>query len=414
MIEDPITREQVASRIHATCKGNLVWYFEFAYASPTWSKNYDLDGAPSKKEPDFSATSHVVQGSFQFLKLCLYHETWDDRWEFVLHLLHLKLEQWLDYLENTRHMGHLWVEGESSENFRPFDTSGEHGDYGSKWYPFYLLADASVTWQALFRLERLVDSIEDQVKRSTSFLQEDSLTKFRDIKDWLSSHRDTLSLQGIRSSIFEIFKHPRNSENTRPVHEGKFPVGLQPLMSNTDQDEPITVQALDKFPISALQSTDVDTPTLTGCAHGQTKQSMLLGRGIIIEEEALNIQDNDFPALDAAIDGLFDMFRDQARAAWLETIRLQQDRNIHSFEQPREVAMTLWAFNYGYVLARASGASLDSTGKARLTGALYDSGFFAGEFVTEAQKPVHIWSRDTFETMLILLESILQKEPEKL
>lgn len=373
----------------------------------TWSCWYSIDGAQVDYDPN-PLLSRATQGSVQFLKLCLYHNLWKENWEFILDFLHSNLKQWLEYLDSTKHMNNLWVEDQDTENLRPSDTSLADEDYISKDFPYYDLSDAAVVWLALSQLDKLITSIENQ--STLAQVQADRIREVREVRQWFKSHQNTLSPEQIRASMFKTFTIPKDDVILDSMSHSKVFAS-----SLTDGPQNTTGGIFDSSLTPNEHRVRSEGSLQARSTARNAKQIMVFQRKI--NGYVSDIQSTDFPIIESANTGIFEGLQGHAHNAWKETLKLQRDRDILTFEDPRHLALILLAskLRLKYNLAKMSTLSvsgryrrLEDVLSERLAIALYDSGFYAPTMVDDApQDPVN-WTSDSFETMSLLMSSLLE------
>ena len=200
-----------AKRIQETCEAHLVWVFKIAPTLNTWYAQYTVGGASGNSSVEHSSeenpVSNVVEGAFHFLKLCLYHEVWKEKWELVLGLLYAALEKWLSYLVSTQHMGNLWVENETIEILKPqHDSLSRDRATINQACPQYYLADFSVLWLALMQVEHLIASLEHTIKSQNRSQEDTARLNIQKVRETFNSRRPTLSPENIQAKIINTFK----------------------------------------------------------------------------------------------------------------------------------------------------------------------------------------------------------------
>ena len=390
------------SRIRAICKGHLVWIFQIADSSPTWSTHYSVDGAQVNFSP-CPLLSRATQGGFQFLKLCLYLNVWMEDWEFILDFLHSNLKQWLEYLDSTKHMNNLWVEDQDTEDLKPYDTSSVDGGYISKDFPQYHLSDAAVVWLALSQLDIVITSIENQSTPAQA-------DRIREVRQWFESHHGTLNPEHIRSSMFKTFTIPKDDVILESISLNKVSVS-----SPTDGPQNTIAGISESSLTPNEQRVRFEGPLQTRSVGKSVKQVMVFRRRIY--GYVLNIQSSEFFIIEAANKGIFEGSHDRAHNAWKETLKFQRDQDILAYEEPRHVALTLLAskLRLSYSLAglstlpvSGSYRKLEDAWSERLATALHDSGFYAPTMLDDAPQDLFYWSSATFETMSLLMGSLLE------
>ena len=330
---------------------------------------------------------------------------WKENWEFVLDFLHSKLKQWLEYLDSTKHMNNLWVEGQDIEDFKPHDTSSADGGYTSKKFPAYDLSDPAVVWLALSQLDKLITSIEKQPTIARA-----QADRVREVRQWFESHQAALSPEHIRSSIFKTFTIPKDDVILESISHSKAFVS-----SLTDGPQNTTTEIFESSLTPTEQRVRFEGPLQTRPTGRNAKQIMVFKRKI--NGNIPYIQSTDFAIIEAANTGIFEGSHDHASDAWKETLKLQRNRDLLTYEDPRLVALTLLAskLRLKYSLAGLSKLSvsgrhrtLKDVSSERLATALYDSGFYAPTTANDAPEGRFYWSSTTFETMSLLMGSLLE------
>ena len=372
--------------------------FQIADSTPTWSSPYAVDGTTFDSGAQNSRTSWALQGSFHFLKLCLYYAGWREDWTFVLELLHSKLDQWLNYLESSKHMNNLWVEKEHIEAFRPHDTSARDGESISREYPHYYLGDAMELWLALLQIERLIQSLEEQAKGSTQPPMDNERTMVKEVRESFNAHQDTLSSRKIRSNILETF--------TVPVNEARSSVQVtsEPIIAAPGGFSHPSIGGIIETPAIFRQSVKVGSSIQVGSENTRAKQAILLRRSI--KEHDYNISCTDLAVIEAALLGFFHGPEDYVDVAWRKTMKMQKERDVLAFLDPRGVSLTLFAAKYKHFIGRSYAGKLEEVLFGMLNTALYDSGLFTQTIVDSAPGPINSWSIGTYETMSLLLAAL--------
>ncbi|KAG7006887.1 hypothetical protein G7Y79_00012g032230 [Physcia stellaris] len=302
-------------------------------------------------------------------------------------------------------MNNLWVEGQDTENLKPYDTSSADGGYISKDFPHYHLSDAAVVWLALSQLDKLITSIENQ--STTAQAQAD---RVREVRQWFESHQATLSPEHIRSSIFKTFTIPKDDVIRESVSHSKAYVS-----SLTDGPQNTTAGIFESSLTPNEERIRFEGPLQSRSTGRNPKQIMVFERKI--NEYVPDIQSSDFHIIEAVNMGIFEGSHDHALDAWKETLKLQRDRDILTYEDPRQIALTLLAskLRLKYSLAGVPTLSvpgrysrLEDVSSEKLITALYDSGFYAQTMVDDAPLDLSYWSSSTFETMSLLMGSLLE------
>ena len=394
-----------ANRIRATCEAHLVWVFEIADSNETWGSIHSIGGAKADQADQTSTSSRAIQGAFEFLKMYLYLSTWKEEWKFVLELLHLKIDQWLSYLKSTQHMSNLWVEKEDVETFRPHNTTSRDGDDITKAYPRYELSDFALLWLALLQIEKMIELIEDELHAKSQKRSDSTDSMIKEVRQCFASYQDVLSLEKVRANVIKTFKISSQTAS------GQFAIGEKSSVSTVANylNDPQS-----RFPHHYSGPTESKTQYKStfqaGTASEQHQQFITVRR--TIHQDFLDVQAADFATIEASVLGIFKGSEDQAEAeaetAWRETLILQS-QDITSFEDPRRLALTMFASHFKPSLTRSVGRKDEAVLRTRLATALYDSGIFASSVVRDTPRPIRDWSAVTFETASLLLAGLFKE-----
>ncbi|KAL8823915.1 MAG: hypothetical protein Q9191_005448 [Dirinaria sp. TL-2023a] len=377
--KDEDKRHQIQDRIHSVCESHLNWVFrigDILDSTKTWSPYYTVGVRETEGElkasPVKSSMACSAEGAFQFLKLCLYLSTWEEEWQFVLELLDSTLDGWLSYLKRNKHMGNLWVEDEDVGSFSPYDSISEDVSYVHRTYPHYRLSDAILVWLALLYIEKMIGFIEGKFDAEALQNVESIEWKVKNVRDSFETYQDTLSLQKVRSSIIETFRIPKDG-----------------LFSST----------------SALPgSQGPEAQSLIGDQTAKKPDQQIIAFQRTVNLSILEIEPTDFPTIEASTLGFFEGSHDHVEFAWNESLRVQRERNISKFEDPRQIALTMFAARCNCGLASSAG-TIEQRSIDMLQRALYDSGSFAQTLVEDAMEPISYLKAFTYETMSLLAGS---------
>ena len=358
---------------------------------------------PSEEKP----VSNVVEGAFNFLKLCFYYETWKEEWEIVLEFLHPALETWLSYLVNTQHMANLWVESEAFETWKPqHDSLSRDGDTINQAYPQYLLSDSSVLWLALIQLEYLIASIEHTIKSQNREQVDPARLQIEKVRESFHSRRPTLSPENIRSKIINTFKVSKRDL------AGEFPAtdtmkSSSKVIPAGESIASATTGALDDSPISGDQRNKLEVSLQDEAIIGRDQSLILFQR--TVKEYIYEVQPSDITTLEAFAFGMFDNPQDQD--AWHATIKLQEEKNITFPWDTRLIALALLGLKIGHDLVKINEDKIEDVKikevlQKRLSAASYNSGYFAQTMVLDHQEQTQNWSGVTYELVSILMGSL--------
>lgn len=326
------------------------------------------------------STSQAVEGAYNFSKLWLYLRTWDTEWEFILDLLHFRLNNWFVYLARSRHMDHLWVETHGYEALRPFDTiSPGFADTIYDLFPEYHLSDFTMLWLAFRQIEHLIDSLGRNAYLIAKGEDDPIKHKFNEVRQAFDDCQTTLGSRTIWTNILKTFIVSLPDEPATQASAG-------------EQTITIILQASDLNAARTIVPVDV-SPTVNDLDSFRNLRLRKAARQILAYRRAISeygfvIQPTDIATIEAATAGFFEDSDKQVFGAWQENLKLQQNQFISSFEEPVQVALTLFAAKVGYTLGNAQIADIEKECLARLAIALYDSGAFAQTTVGNAPEPM--------------------------
>ena len=384
MPKDDEAKHQIQDRIHSVCKDHLDWVFHIGHtvdSAGTWSPYYAISVSDNAEElkasSGNSSLAHSVEGAFQFLKAFLYLSMWNEEWQFVLELLNLELDNWLSYLASNKHMASLWVEDEDVVSFNPYDSTSEDVSYILRTYPHYHLSDAALVCLALLYIEKMIQFIEDRFH--TQILQDAEFTerKVKYVRNSFAVHQGSLSLQNIQSSILKTFKVPKD----------RLPSGVPALAGS--------------------QSTEARSFERSETLKKRDEQIIVFQR--VVNQCVLEIEPTDFATIEASILGIFEGPQGHVDAAWRETLKLQKEKDISTIQDPRQIALTMFASKLNCVLASSDAGKIEQVSKNMLQNALYDSGSFAQTIVEDALEPISYRKATTYETVSLLVGSLFKE-----
>ena len=389
--------------------------FEVAPTRDTWYTQYSVGGAletsPVEPPSEEDSLSYVVEGAFHFLKLCLYHETWKEQWEFVLGLLHTASEKWLSYLVSTQHMANLWVENESIESLKPqHDSLSRDGDAINQAWPQYFLSDFSLLWLALIQLENLIVSIEHTIKNQNRTREDTARLKIEKVRATFNSRRPILSPEIIQSKIINTFKVSKRD------YVGEF--SATDATTNSKMASPVgesTANTItgpfDSPRMSGDQRNKIEISLRDGAINRSDQQIIVFHR--TINEYIFEVQPTDIITLEAYAFGMLESPQDQD--AWHATIKVQEEKSNTTSSDTRLIALALLGLNIGHDIVRISGdKARDVKSKEvflqnSLSAASYDSGHFPLTTVLDQPEQTQSWSGVSYEPLSILMASLYEE-----
>ncbi|KAL8808168.1 MAG: hypothetical protein Q9182_000232 [Xanthomendoza sp. 2 TL-2023] len=400
------SRQETSHRIKATCQGHLVWAFKIAEYRDTWGTFYSVRGDMLDQiaAAEGLSVSYAAEGAYHFSKLWLYLNTWKAEWEFILELLHSRLNSWLNYLIANIHMSNLWVERNDNEALRPYDTiSPDFTSYQSV-FPQYHLSDFTMLWLTFKQIEHLIDLLESESGMQMRQAEDAARHRIKEVRQTFDGYRKTLGSQTIRNNILKTFIVPKPGDSE--------------TQSSTDEKANKVIEASGlndirtTMPLSTSdKSLNLETSPTDGRIILQTSKSRTPARQVFAFQRTINeytfaIQWSDIATIEAAIAGFFEDPDEQVGIAWQENLKLQMDHNILGLESPPQIALTLFAATFGYMLANCSNSEIEKACLDRLAIALYDSGAFAQTIVGNAPETMRSWSGLTYETLSLVVGAL--------
>ncbi|KAL9015987.1 MAG: hypothetical protein Q9185_006647 [Variospora sp. 1 TL-2023] len=401
--ENP-SRLGISGRIERICRGHLVWVFEMAKFTHTWASFSPVGGETTSPatRADGPVETSMLQGAFNFAKLWLYLRTWSHEWEFALKQLHSKLDGWLLYLRNSQHMGNLWVERHKSVELQPYDTIALDNIRISKMIPEYRLSDFAMLWLVIKALKRMIDLIETKGEMSGRLEEDPVKYQFNQVRRTLEDYQDRLGHDVIRSNILKTFipksdlsseyrpgrkavKDPKaNTLNTTlPLGQPGASKGAPPL------EDPVTETA------NTLLDAQVGEPN---------RQALILIR--TVDEVVYTVQPGDLTVLEATSAGFFTGLDGQIWTAWQETVSLPLVQFVRGLQDPRQIALTLFAAKCGYISIGSPEEAVEHVCCDRISIALDDAGQIADSIAEN--NPVN-WAGPNYEPMSVLLGGLFEE-----
>ena len=405
-----------SARIQKACRGYLSWAFQIVQFTDTWAYAYAIDGTPQDETKIYDygmhSPSRSIDGATELLKLCLYLSTWQDEWEFVLELLHSKLSGWLQYLTDTQHLSHLWIESYDFVKSKPRDTGVRDAEYIDHKYPTYDLADFELLWLALIQTENLIKDIEEshdlakqQLKKSLAPVIKKYLDyMINDVRRSWDTFQEKISIQTIQNNIHKTFKTSVRDLTTRTITEMKSPVeSLKPSSDGFKTSSPVRAE---KRMVRLSEQNAYRKDQAVGPLAEDTSHAVIaFDRSIT--EYGLELPISTIP-IEAAMKGFFKGQDDRIETAWQNTLKMQSSRQTGSIRKPLETAFVLWAAKAGLKLIN------DPTGvdheklQQTLRTSIYQSGLFADVREVEEDKSMsrydlRDWSVETYKVTSFLL-----------
>ncbi|KAI4101001.1 MAG: hypothetical protein LQ339_005322 [Xanthoria mediterranea] len=262
-------------------------------------------------------------------------------------------------------MDHLWVETHGYEALRPFDTiSPGFADTIYDLFPEYHLSDFTMLWLAFRQIEHLIDSLGRNAYLIAKGEDDPIKHKFNEVRQAFDDCQTTLGSRTIWTNILKTFIVSLPDEPATQASAG-------------EQTITIILQASDLNAARTIVPVDV-SPTVNDLDSFRNLRLRKAARQILAYRRAISeygfvIQPTDIATIEAATAGFFEDSDKQVFGAWQENLKLQQNQFISSFEEPVQVALTLFAAKVGYTLGNAQIADIEKECLARLAIALYDS-----------------------------------------
>ncbi len=88
---------------------------------------------------------------------------------------------------------------------------------------------------------------------------------------------------------------------------------------------------------------------------------------------------------------------------------MQLDSHIAAYDEPRLIALTLYAAKLGYTLSNTAAGQIEQVCLDRLAIALYDSGSFAQRILVDSPEPTRSWSAETYQTLSVLIGGLFEE-----
>ncbi|KAL8941806.1 MAG: hypothetical protein Q9216_002044 [Gyalolechia sp. 2 TL-2023] len=402
---------ETSERIRHACRSHLVWIFKIAELPlhDTWAVSYPVGGSWMGSEilSDERTQSRALQGAFHFSKLWLYLNTWSQDWEFTVELLHGRLEGWLSYLRATQHMGNLWVEQSGYENLKPYDTISADQYMYDQQNPEYHLSDFTMLWLAVKRLEKLIDMIEESCRLNRMPEDDPVKLKVNKVRELFDSHQNILGIDRIRFNILKTFTDLQSGDLT--FHTNTH----QKTVNSTKENDAIEAQSPIRVDNSE-RSTYAEDSVAEGMIAFRDVYTSKPARQVIafsrsVSEFCYQVQYSDIATVEAASAGFFDESKDHTRSAWQEALKMQLDNHIADYDDPRLIALTLYAAKLKYSLSSTPAEKIHQVCRDRLAVALYDSGSFAQTVLANSPEPTRFWNADTYQTLSVLIGGLFEE-----
>ena len=382
--------------------------FKIAHYTETWNDWHGVEDTTRGNKAEASSqersTSRSIQGAYQILKLNLYSSTWEERWEFVLELLDLKLADWLSYLADTRHMDNLWIERQSLETLKSYDSSSGEGGFIERMYPEYHLSDSTLLWLAVQQLENLIRSIEDRSYLRDWRQSNTTNVKAREARRCLDFYQDKLNSRKLQSNIIKTFLVSRRESSTWSMAMDKVSSGSAGVSTITRTD-PMTegsrnLPSIDEQKVQPGIIVPIDLP--------DESETQVFAFQRTINEYVFEVQSTDVATIEASVWGLFDGTQD-IKDSWRKTLKIQESNTIPTTFDPRQIALALYASEYRYKLMNWNQNYSEEMLYDRLLASLYDSGAFAQRCVDGAPETMRSWTAASYETLSLLIATIYRE-----
>ena len=391
-------------RIEAVLTGHLNWVFTMVKLEGTWMNQYPIDGDPDYEKNNFrgnTAKPRPLAGAYHFLKLYDFCCVFTAKQPAILPSVIRELHRWLTYLSVTKHKSNLWVADDTLETFWLRDLkSGDNRDL-RVLFPVYDLASSVTLWLTLVRMEKLIRITEARLEGHGD--SEDPLIDPCDLRTFWGTYREKLKSITIPGGITRTFlfsQEQLGSASTNEQDDGRMDLK--------------TKNELTSSPIKATFSKPLFQEGRKNSIDVQSEKIDSRLQYFAFRRSAKSLQpyigpDDGF-VLEAACNKLFEALPGDALAAWNETLKLQQDIDPSTFEDPRSYALALLARRHGIELT--SRESLHGVGDycSKLEGSLYDFGAFA-QALSAGGTPEQMtsWSALTFQTMSYVMSGLFEE-----
>ncbi|KAI4220893.1 MAG: hypothetical protein L6R36_007280, partial [Xanthoria steineri] len=235
-------------------------------------------------------------------------------------------------------MDHLWVETHGYEALRPFDTiSPGFAGIIYDWFPEYHLSNFTMLWLAFRQIDHLIASLDKNAYLQAKKEHDPIKHKFNEVRQTFGDCQKTPGSRTIRTNILETFvvSLPDGPATQASAGEKTITIDLQA----SDLNAARTIVPVDVSP------TGNDLDSFRNLRPRKAARQILAYRRSI-SEYGYVIQPTDIATIEAAIAGFFEDSDKQVLRAWQENLKLQQDQSISSFEEPVQVALTLFAAKF--------------------------------------------------------------------
>lgn len=286
-------------------------------------------------------------------------------------------------------MDHLWVETHGYEALRPYDTISPDFAGIYNLFPQYDLSDFTMLWLAFQQIEHLIASLASNTDLQAKEEDDPIKHRFNEIRQAFEDCQKSLGSRTIRTNILKTFVVSTQDGPVTQASAGE--------KANNNLEANGLNAARTTIPVD-VSPTGNDLDSIRSLRAGKAARQILAYRRTI-SEYGYVIQPTDIATIEAAIAGFFEDSDAQVGRAWQENLKLQLDQSISSFENPVQVALTLFAAKFGYMLGNAQIANIEKECLARLAIALYDSGAFAQTTVGNAPESMRSWV-SSFEVTL--------------
>ncbi|KAI4247126.1 MAG: hypothetical protein L6R42_009711, partial [Xanthoria sp. 1 TBL-2021] len=246
-------------------------------------------------------------------------------------------------------------------------------------------------WLAFQQLGHLITSLGKKCDLQAREQDDPVRHRFNEIRQAFEDCQKSLGSRQIRTNILKTFVVSTQDGPVTQASAGEKAInnleanGLNAARTTISVDVSPTGNDLDPF--RSLRASKAARQIL---AYRRT-----------ISEYGYVIQPTDIATIEAAIAGFFEDSDEQIGRAWQENLKLQLDHSISSFEKPVQVALTLFAAKFGYMLGNAQIANFEKECLARLAIALYDSGAFAQTTVGNAPESMRSWDGESAQDAAI-------------
>ncbi|KAL8784103.1 MAG: hypothetical protein Q9213_004162 [Squamulea squamosa] len=197
-------------------------------------------------------------------------------------------------------------------------------------------------WLALRQLETVLELIESNADFKNG-QHDDYRSKLKMAKKTFKGHIEKLSILRIQSNVLKTFRVLKQN------HSPPFVADEKPAIRRVEDESAKSLISgspdSPRYPRTTLEPSPQDHKT-----SELDLQFIALQR--TISEYVLEMQPTDIVTVEAATVGFFKDSKDQLNRAWQKTLKLHGDWFIPDIQDPRQIALTLFAAKFHSVISK--------------------------------------------------------------